>query len=345
MSLHWKNTVADFRRGMRIPRSLTAGLLIALGLGLQIFPSSALPQDYPSRPVRVIVPYPPGGGLDIMARVVSERLSRRWSQPVLVENKPGGASIIGSEFVARSAPDGYTLLITSDVTMTSNPHMYVKLPYDPLKDFAAVTQLLWSSQIVVAHPSVPVGTMPELAALAQRKPGELNYGSMGNGSQPHLLYESFGAQIGARFTNIPYKGLAPALQAVLAGEVQLFLAPIALSRSAIQAGKLKAIAIAAAARSPLLPDVPTLREAGYPNIDPHTWFGVFATGGSPRPVVRKIHADIVAIFSDPEFRTSQVVEKGYEPATSSSPEDFTAFIRSDLAYKAQLIKNARIRAE
>lgn len=325
--------------------NIAARWLATLALGLQLFAGYALSQEYPTRLVRVVVPYPPGGGLDIMARVVAERLSRKWGQPVLVENKPGGASIIGADFVAKAAPDGYTLLFTSDVTITSNPHLFLKLPFDPMKDLAPISQVLSSSLIAVAHPSVAANTMQELAALAKKSPDMLNYGSMGRGSQPHLLYESFGTQIGARFTHVPYKGLAPALQAVLVGEVQLFLAPISLTRSFIQSGKLKAIAISSTQRSAVMPNVPTLGEAGFPNIDPHTWFGLFATGGAPRHVITKIHADVVSMFGDSDFRDRQVAEKGYDPAPSASPDDFARFIREDLTYKAQLIKIARIRPE
>lgn len=319
--------------------------LAAFALGLQFFAASALSQEYPTRPVRIIVPVPAGGGLDVIARVVAERLTRKWGQPVLVESKPGGASIIGTDFVAKAAPDGYTLLYTSDASITSNPHLYAKLPYDPLRDLAPITQLVRPWLMVVAHPSVTANTLHELATLAKRKPGMLNYGSYGDGSQPHLLFESFNSQSGVAISHIPYKGSAPSLQAVVAGEVHLSLITVVLSRSLVKAGKLKAIAVASAQRSLAMPDVQTVSEAGFPNIDPRSWLGLFATGGSPRHVITKIHADVAALFSDPEFRKRQIVERGYDAAISASPEEFAGFIRSDLAYKAQLIKSARIRAQ
>lgn len=317
---------------------------VSLVLALQLLPGIAESQEYPLRPVRMIVPYPAGGGVDLMARVMAERLSKIWGQPVLVENKAGGGTIIGAEFVAKAAPDGYTLLLTTDATITSNPLLHSRLPYDSLKDFAPITQLIGAPQIVVAHPSVTANTMDELVALARNKPGMLNYGSYGNGSQPHLLFESFKTQSGAQIASIPYRGAAPGLQAVVVGEVHLALVPIALSRGFIQTGKLKPIAIARTQRDPSLPLVPTLREAGFPDIDPITWFGLFATGGTPQPVIARIHTSVATIFADREFQERQVLQKGYDSAIGS-PEEFAAFIRQDLEHKAKLIKGARIRAE
>src|SRR3990172_6352524 len=180
--------------------------------------AGALAQAYPSRTVRIIVPYPPGGGVDGMARPLADQLSKRWGQPVIVENKAGAATIIGAEFVARSAPDGYTLLLTSESTITSNPHVYSKLPYDPIKELAPITQLIGLPQMVVAHPSVSANSLGDLVALAKTNPGKLNYGSYGSGSQPHLLYEGLKAKAGINLTHVPYKGIAPAVQAVLGGE-------------------------------------------------------------------------------------------------------------------------------
>ena len=216
-----------------------------------------------------------------MARVIAERLSQTWGQPVLVDNKPGAGTIIGAEFVARAAPDGYTLLLTTDATFTGNPHLYSKLPYDPVKDFAPITQLIGAPRPVFRRCS-------------------------------------------------PAKSFA--------------LVPIAMSRSFIQTGKLKPLAIARAEREPAQPNVPTLREAGFPNIDPLICFGLFATGGTPRPSIAKIQADIAVIFADREFRERHVLQKGYDPVISS-PEEFATFIRQDFAHKARLIKSAGIRAE
>lgn len=306
--------------------------------------TGALGQAYPSRSVRIIVPYPPGGGVDGMARPLADQLAKRWGQAVIVENKAGAATIIGAEFVAKSAPDGYTLLLTSESTITSNPHIYQNLPYDPVRDLAPITQLIGLPQMVVAHPSVAANSLEELVALAKANPGKLNYGSYGSGSQPHLLYEGLNAQAGIKLTHVPYKGIAPALQAALAGEVQLTMGGASVARGHIQAGKLKPLAIARQARLPLMPNVPTLREAGFPDIDPQSWFGLFATGGSPRESIDRIYADVAAIFSEPEFRDRHMLQRGFDPVLSA-PEDFGRFIQADLKSKATLIRISGAKAD
>jgi tripartite-type tricarboxylate transporter receptor subunit TctC len=306
--------------------------------------AAAFAQAYPSKPVRMIVPYPPGGGVDGMARPLADQLSRRWGQPVIVENKAGAATIIGAEFVAKAPPDGYTLFLTSESTITSNPHVYLKLPYDPVKDLAPITQLIGLPQMVVAHPSVAAGSLPELVALAKAQPGKLNYGSYGNGSQPHLLFEGLKAQTGISVTHVPYKGIAPALQAALAGEVQLTMAGASVARGHIQAGKLKPLAIARSERLALMPDVPTLREAGYPDINPQSWFGLFTTGGTPRTVVDKVYQDVAAVFAEPEFRERHITLRGFD-GVISSPQDFARFIQEDLQQKARLIRQTGLKPE
>ncbi|MBM3518557.1 MAG: tripartite tricarboxylate transporter substrate binding protein, partial [Alphaproteobacteria bacterium] len=193
-------------------------------------------QEFPNKPIRVVVPYPPGGGVDGLARPLADRLSKRWGQTVLVDNKAGAATQIGGDFVAKAAPDGYTLLLTTDQTITSNPHLYATMPFDPMKDLAPVTQLIDLHQMVVAHPSVTANTMQELVALARARPGSLNYGSYGSGSQPHLLFEALKAQTRVQIAHIPYKGIAPALTAAIAGEVQLTLGGAGTTRGHFQTG-------------------------------------------------------------------------------------------------------------
>ena len=317
--------------------------ICALGLSISLlsFPSGA--QDYPAKPVRIVVPYPPGGGVDILARPIADRLGRMWGAPVVVENKAGAGTLLGAEFVARASPDGYTLLLTSDTTITSNPFVYKKLPYDPVKDFAPLTRLVALPQMVLAHPSLSANSLGELVALAKSKPGELNYSSLGAGSQPHLVYANLEAITGARITHIPYKGSAPGITALIANEVQLSMGS-GNHYPMIRAGKLKALAIARAERDPQFPNVPTLREAGFPELDPQLWFGILTTAGTPRPVIDKIVSSIGVIFADPQFREPQVTSKSYDIAISS-PEVFAAFIRSDLEYKARMIKRAGIQPE
>ena len=317
--------------------------VIALLLALIAVPA-AFAQAWPSKPVKIVVPYPPGGGVDGLARPIAERLTQRWSQPVVVENKAGAATIIGAELVAKAPADGYTLLLTSESTITSNPHIYPKLPYDAVRELAPVTQLIGLPQMVVAHPSLPASSLRELVELAKAKPNTVNYGSYGSGSQPHLLFESLKAQTGAALTHVLYTGIAAAVTAVVAGEVQLTMAAASLARGQIQAGKMKAIAIARASRQSIMPDVPTLREAGFPDIDPQSWFGLFATGGTPRDIVQKIQTDVAALFADAEFRERHMLQRGFDPVLST-PEDFAKFIQADMQVKARLIKVSGAKAE
>jgi tripartite-type tricarboxylate transporter receptor subunit TctC len=312
-------------------------VLVALASGVAA-------QEFPSKSVRVVVPYPPGGGVDGMARPMADRLSRLWHQPVLVDNKAGGGTIIGADFVVKSAPDGYTLLFTSDSTITSNPFLYDKMPFDPVKDLAPITQLVDLHQMVVVHPSVSANTMQELVALAKAKPGTLNYGSYGSGSQPHLLFEALKAETGIQIAHIPYKGIAPALAATIAGEVQMTLGGAGTTGGYFKAGKLKPLAIARPTRLAMYPDIPTLREAGYADIDPKPWYGLFAAARTSRAIVDKIRKDVAAVLGEPEFRDREVDGKGYTGVASAS-DAFAAFIKTDLEYKKRLIRISGAKAE
>ncbi|HVE49054.1 MAG TPA: tripartite tricarboxylate transporter substrate binding protein [Casimicrobiaceae bacterium] len=322
---------------MRVIRLVLAAIAIVLF-------GSAAAQEFPSGPVRLIVPYPPGGGVDGMARPIAERLSRIWGKPVVIDNKSGGSTIIGSDAVAKSPPDGHTLLFTSDSSITSNPHLFASLPFDPIKDLMPVTQLIDLHQMVVVHPSVSANTMQELVALAKAKPGTLNYGSYGSGSQPNLLFESLRVQTGAQIAHIPYKGIAPALAATLAGEVQMTLGGAATTSGHIASGRMKPLAIGRAQRLKQYPDIPTLREAGFPDVDPRSWFGMFAPRGTPQAVVDKIRNDVARILADPEFDAREITGKGYT-SVGSTPEEFAAFVKTDLDYKGKMIKSAGIKAE
>ncbi|MBL8386074.1 MAG: tripartite tricarboxylate transporter substrate binding protein [Burkholderiales bacterium] len=322
---------------MSLPKILLATCLAAFAVLVHA-------QDFPARAVRVVVPYPPGGGVDGLARPLAERLSRLWNQPVVVDNRAGAATQIGGDAVAKAAPDGHTLLLTTDSTITSNPHLYPKMPFDPIRDLAPVTQLIDLHQMVVAHPSVGASSMQELVALARAKPGALNYGSYGSGSQPHLLFEALKAQTGVQIAHIPYKGIAPALTAAIAGEVQLTLGGAATTRGHFQTGRLKPLAIARQERLPLYPDVPTLREAGFPDVDPRPWFGVFAPAATPRAVIERIRRDIAAVLAEPEFREREITGKGYT-GVGNTPEEFAAFIRADLEMKGRLIRVSGAKAE
>jgi tripartite-type tricarboxylate transporter receptor subunit TctC len=311
-----------------------------LGLAV-LLPSSVLAQEFPAQLVRIVVPYPAGGGVDGLARPLAELLSRLWRQTVIVENKSGASTMLGGELVARSPADGHTLFFTSDSSITSNPHLFKKAPLDPIKDLAPVTKIMNLHQMVVIHPSVQANTMQELVQLAKREPNALNYGSYGIGSQPNLLYETLKMKTGIQILHVPFRGIAPALTATIANTVQMTLSGPATSRGYFAAGQLKPLAIGREERLKEFPKVPTLRETSYPEIEPRSWFGLFAPAGTPREIVNKIRKDVAAILYDPEFRKRYVERMGYTGG-GDTPEEFAKFIQTDLAEKGRMIADASI---
>jgi tripartite-type tricarboxylate transporter receptor subunit TctC len=315
-------------------------LLPGLLLSLACFTAHA----WPTKPVRIVVAYPPGGGIDVMARQLADKLTPAWGQPVVVENKPGANTIVATDAVAKSAADGHTILMTTDATFSINPHLYAKLPYDAQRDFVPVTMLVLLHQLLVAHPSLPANSLSELISLAKAKPGSINYASYGSGSQPHLAGEMLKNKAGIDLVHVPYKGISLAVPAVMAGEVQLTFAGIASSMGPLKAGRIKPIAIGGAKRSPLLPQVPTFSELGYPEVETHAWFGFFLPAGSPKEAVSKIHSDVKRILEEPEFRQKQLIEKGYE-VIGSSPEDFVMYLRKDSESRARAVKISGAKAE
>ncbi|MES2398814.1 MAG: tripartite tricarboxylate transporter substrate binding protein [Pseudomonadota bacterium] len=312
---------------------------------LPLLPVGAMAQSFPQRTVKIIVPYAPGGGVDVVARMLADRLQQKWGKPVIVENKVGASTIIGAQAVAKAAPDGYTLLLTSEATITSNPYLFDKLPYDAVKELSPISQIASLPQMVVAHPSVTASTLDELIAAAKARPNELNYASYGSGSLPHLLFEGLKARSGIQMTQVPYKGIAPAVSAVLAGEAQLTLAGASLTQGHISAGKLKPMAVARQQRLAEFPNVPTLREAGFADIDPHeSWFGLFVTGGTSAAIVQQIYRDVAEVGADPTFRERYLTGRGLD-AVFSSPADFARFIQTDMRQKARLIRISGAKAE
>src|SRR5919106_119956 len=265
---------------------------LSVVLSLSCFAAHA----WPTKPVRIVVAYPPGGGIDVLARQLADKLTPAWGQPVVVENKPGANTIVAADAVAKSPADGHTVLMTTDATFSINPHLYAKLPYDSQRDFTPVTMLVLLHQLLVAHPSLPANTLEELIKLARAKPGAINYASYGSGSQPHLAGEMLKNKAGIDLVHVPYKGISLAVPAVIAGEVQLTFAGIATSMPQLKAGRVKALAIGGQARSPLLPQVPTFRELGYPEVETHAWFGLFLPAGSPPDAVSTIHRDAKKII-------------------------------------------------
>jgi tripartite-type tricarboxylate transporter receptor subunit TctC len=322
---------------MRLVRTLFATLAALLSC-------TALAQPWPAKPVRIVVAYPPGGGIDVMARQIADRLSTAWGQPVVVENKPGANTIVATDSVAKSAPDGYTVLMTTDATFSINPHLYAKLPFDPQRDFAPVTMLVLLQQLLVAHPSLPANSLDELIKLAKAKPGTINYASYGSGSQPHLAGEMLKNKAGIDLVHIPYKGISLAVPAVMAGEVQLTFAGIATSTAPLKSGRIKALAIGGTQRSALFPQVPTFTELGYPEVETHAWFGLFLPAGSPREALTRIYRDTKAILDDPEFRQKQLIDRGYE-VVGSAPEEFAGYLRKDSESRARAVRISGAKAE
>lgn len=299
---------------------------------------------WPTKPVRIVVAYPPGGGIDVLARQLADKLTPAWGQPVVVENKPGANTIIATDSVAKSPADGHTVLMTTDATFSINPHLYARLPYDAQRDFAPVTMLVLLQQLLVAHPSLPANSLAELIALAKAKPGSINYASYGSGSQPHLAGEMLKNRAGIDLVHVPYKGISLAVPAVVAGEVQLTFAGIATSMPQLKGGRLKALAIGGGARSPLLPQVPTFAELGYPEVETHAWFGLFLPAGSPREAIARIHQDTRKILEESDFRQKQLIDKGYE-VVGSPPEDFVIYLKRDSESRGRAVKVSGAKAE
>ncbi len=302
---------------------------------------SASAQDYPSRPVRVIVPFAPGGGTDILVRILAPRLSASFGQQIVVENRPGASSIIGTDLVVKSPPDGYTLLAV-DTSFTVNPSLQAKMPYDSLKDLAPVIHLAAAPVILVIHPSVPAKSVKELVALAKAKPGGLAYASGGNGASTHLAGELFKMVAGVDIVHVPYKGTGPAIADVVAGQVQMNFAGISSARQHVESGRLRAIAVTGDKRNPALPDVPTFAESGLP-VDAGTHWGLLAPAGTPAAVIAKVNAETDRALRLAEVK-ARIAELGFD-AAGGSPEAWAALIRSEMVKWAKVVKEARIKLD
>jgi tripartite-type tricarboxylate transporter receptor subunit TctC len=318
--------------------------LLFLALAATLLPLAAGAQGWPTKPVRIVVAYPPGGGIDVLGRQLADKLAPAWGQPVVVENRPGANTIVATDAVARSAADGHTILLTTDATFSINPHLYAKLPYDAQRDFSPVTMLVLLHQLLVAHPALPANTLQELVSLAKQKPGSINYASYGSGSQPHLAGEMLKNKAGIDLVHVPYKGISLAVPAVIAGEVQLTFAGIATSMPQLKAGRIKALATGGAVRSPLLPQVPTFAELGYPEVETHAWFGLFVPAGSPGEGLSRIYRDTKRILDEPDFRQKQLIEKGYE-VVGSSPDEFVIYLKKDYENRGRAVKVSGAKAE
>jgi tripartite-type tricarboxylate transporter receptor subunit TctC len=313
-----------------------------LALALALTAGAACAQTYPSKAVRLVVPFLAGGSTDIVGRTVAQKLSEMWGQQVFVDNRPGGGTTIGTDMVAKAAPDGYTLLVTP-APFTINPSLLAKLPYDALTDFAPVTLINTTPLVMVVHPGVPAKNVKELIALAKAKPGKLNFGSSGTGGSNHLAGELFDAMAGVKMVHIPYKGNAGALTDIVGGHLDLVYNGITSAVSLVRGGKLRALAVTSLQRSAALPDVPTLDESGLKGFEAVAWNGLSAPAKTPRDVIMKINADVIKIVNSPELK-ERLKADGSDPV-GNSPEQYAAFLRNEITKWAKVIKFANVKPE
>ena len=322
--------------------TLLSTLAFALALGISGLPA-AQAQTWPAKPVRIVVPFSPGGFADSSVRSIADRLGARLGQSVVVENRPGAGGNIGAELVAKSAPDGYTLLAGYDGTMVVNPHVYAKLGFDTLKDFAPVTKLGDGAVIIVAHPSVPANNLRELIALAKGKPGALSFGSSGTGGSAHLACEMLNQRAGIELIHIPYKGGSQAITDAVGGQVPLVCTAIATAQQFIKNGKLKALGISSAKRDPAMPEVPTFVESGLPGFVVTSWMGILAPANTPRAIVDRLQTEIAAVLQLPDVRARYAV-LGIDPV-GNKPEEYAAQLKADLDAWGPVVKKAKLRID
>ena len=307
--------------------------LFALAL---LFPLLAFGQAYPSKPIRLVCPFPPAGAVDIASRASAHELTRILGQPVTVENKPGAGGNLGGAEVARAAPDGYTLLMTTSGIQAINPALYAKMPFDPNKDLVPVAPLVSLNNVLVLHPSVPAKTLKDVIALAKKEPGKWTYASSGNGTSIHMSGAMFTQMTGTDILHIPYKGSGPAVTDLLGGQVHMMFDNIPSSLPHIKSGKLHAIATTGAKRDPALPDLPTVAEAGVPGYESGVWFGLSVPAGTPREVINRLNAAVVQTTKAPEF-IKRMTDLGYN-ITPGTPEDMASMLKAELARWAPIVK-------
>jgi tripartite-type tricarboxylate transporter receptor subunit TctC len=316
--------------------------LIALVL-CSIFVSAAGAQEaYPSRPVRFILPFPPGGGTDILGRLIAERLSANLGQPVVTENRGGAGGNVGAEAAAHSAPDGYTIVLVAP-SLAISPSLYSKLNYDPVKDFAPISLVATVPNVMITNPSVEAKTLQEFIALARSSPGQMNFGSGGSGTSNHLAGELFNIVTGAKLVHVPYKGVNLAMQDVLSGRVQLVFIGIPAALPHIKAGRLRALAVVAPQRSPALPEVPTSEEAGLKDFEVTTWYGVLAPAGTPRPIVTRLNSELGKIMHTPDMK-ERLAGLATDPHTTT-PEEFAAYLKQEIAKWGDVVRKANLKAD
>lgn len=314
--------------------------LFVLAAALAVGSASA--QQFPTKPIRLIVPFAPGGATDYMGRTIAQKLSESLGQPVVVDNRPGANAILGTDMVAKAAPDGYTLLLNAFGHAT-NPYLVAKLPYDTVKDIAPITLLVTGPLLLVAHPSVPANNVKELIAYLKANPNKLNYASGGIGSSQHFAMELLQNVSGTKMTHIAYKGTAPAYVDLLAGTTSMMFDNLVTAMPQVKAGKLKAIAVSTPQRMSQVPDVPTVMESGLPGFETGIWHGILTTAGTPKPIIDRLNSEIVKALNAPDVK-EQFLARGLIPV-GGTPEQFDAFIRSEMGKWSKVIKEAGIKAE
>jgi tripartite-type tricarboxylate transporter receptor subunit TctC len=322
-------------------------LFLAVSFRLSTFDfrleSAAFAADYPDRPIRWVMPYPPGGSFDTVSRTLANRMTERLKQQVVVDNRTGAGGTVGAEIGAKSPPDGYTIVAGGEGTLVVSPILRKNLPYDPLRDFSPISHLVSVNYILFAHPSVPFRTVSELIATAKAKPGQLNYGSGGVGSAPHMLGELFKFRTGANITHVAYKGSSPAINDVMGGHVQLMFTGLPSVLAQLQAGKLRGIAVTSKERLVSVPDVPTFREAGLKDFEASPWFGALAPAHTPKPIVERLQREFAAVLKEAPIREF-LARGGVEPI-GSTPAEFSAHIRHELKEWKEVITRAGIKAD
>jgi tripartite-type tricarboxylate transporter receptor subunit TctC len=322
----------------RIFPTLAVAAATSLAISAAVMPSPALAQGWPAKPVKVVVTFPPGGTPDIYGRIMSAELQKLWGQSVVVENRTGAGGTIGTDSVAKSAPDGYTLLFAADASITIAPHLYSKLPYDPVRDLAAIVNVAAGPFVLLANPAFPPNNVKELIALVQRQPGKISYASSGAGGQQHLAMEYIRTLAGSMdMIHVPYKGFGQGLTDVLANQVPLIFGGITASIQLTRSGKLKALGVTGPKRAKAMPDVPAIAET-LPGFDVTAWYGFMGPAGLPREIVKKVHDDAVTVIRRPDFR-ERLDKDGIDPV-ANTPEQFAAEIKTDLARWGKIVKAA-----
>jgi tripartite-type tricarboxylate transporter receptor subunit TctC len=318
-------------------------LVFTAALALCGASTAAFGQVYPAKPIRIVVPFAPGGPIDIMTRPLAQRLTDTMATPVIVDNRPGANGAIGVDNVAKAPPDGYALVVSSGGTHAIGPHVYAKLPYDIFKDFAPVSLFATMPQLLVVHPALPVRSVKELVALARARPNQLNFGSSGAGGTPHLAAEMLKVVAKIEMVHVPYKGMGPATMDLIAGQVQLVFADLPVLLQQVKADKVRALAVGTQKRSPSLPAVPTMAESGYPTIETYNWYGIFAPAHTPRPVINRLNSEIAKAVSHPAMKSFAVAQGA--DAVSTTPEELAALHKREFDKWGAIVKAAGIKAE